>query len=127
MRKLCQLLCLSLNFAYGTSVAASPAKTSSQNSLVPVLNCAFSQSSIDCFHPRVRNIGPVGSSALSPLLHEATYIDSEPRMTRWVDRYWSARMGLKPPMRISHLCLCAPVPAGQVLSEPPPAEICLIC
>lgn len=109
MRMLCHLLCLGLNLAYGTCVAAAPAtavslKTSEQSLSVSTRLLAIARPSA---HP----------SGFGFITGKPMQIDYELHMIRFVDRYWPAKMGYEPPRRISTLCLCGPARLNPVSTQ----------
>ena len=122
MRLLCHLLCLGLNFAYGTCVAAAPAMPCSSKILVtpPV---AAVQSCTACSIADASPALQKDCFARSSLAGKPAEIDYGLHMIRFVDRYWPAKAGFEPPRRLSTLCFCTP---GLTNRMPPEERVVFI-
>jgi hypothetical protein len=110
MRLLCHLLCLGLNLAYGTCVAAAPAKSQpvTSVSLTPTQHAPVGQTLAHSLSPAPSATTPLSYISVGKPVTKPWEIDAGLHRIRFVDRYWPAKMGYEPPVRVSNLCLNGP-------------------
>ena len=109
MRLLCHLLCLGLNLAYGTCVAAAPVKSQSVTSvsLASIQHAPVGQTLAHSLSlmPAPSATTPLSYISVGKPVTKPWEIDAGLHRIRFVDRYWPAKVGYEPPVRVSNLCL----------------------